>query len=206
MVPELTAKLNVRRWLYVIAALLSGVLLGNAWSLASRARPDFSRSGISHAENGDSATALEFSREAKLANRELSPRDVVLAQVRSLRDARNAPEQIVRCYELASPGNRAITGPLERFSVMVSEPPFDVLSSHENWQVGAAFVEGRNAVVLVTTCDNEGEAAAFRFVLAKQTQAPFEECWMTESVLPTTLVDFEASMFQTNALESLLGE
>ncbi|MCR9297178.1 MAG: hypothetical protein NXI32_31140, partial [bacterium] len=136
----------------------------------------------------------------------LTPRDVVLMQVQALRDSVHDSQQIIRCYQLASPSNRSVTGPLERFSQMVLQHPFTELSSSEHWQVGEALVDGRFASVVVTTCSANGQAAGFRFDLVKQTQPPYVDCWMTETVAPLTLVDFEGHAVDAQHAGGLPGE
>jgi hypothetical protein len=39
------------------------------------------------------------------------------------------------------------------------------------------------ARLLVTIIDQEHNVRAFAFVLSKQKEAPFKDCWMTEAVL-----------------------
>ena len=61
---------------------------------------------------------------------ELTPQLVVDIQLQALQQAGDGREGIATCFEFASPSNRKKTGPLERFTQMVSGPPYDVMLQH----------------------------------------------------------------------------
>lgn len=117
-----------------------------------------------------------------IATPDLTPQDVVAIQVRSIRAAVDNQERIYECFALASPSNREMTGPVERFREMVMTAPYSRLAFAPEWQVGTAEVEGDFAAVLVTANSDENSPSAFRFVLEKQSLPPYENCWMTVAV------------------------
>ncbi|MCA9192494.1 MAG: hypothetical protein KDB03_12055 [Planctomycetales bacterium] len=130
--------------------------------------------------SGASETASDNVR--MVAKPELTPEEVVELQIDSLNKSLADPEAMKTCFGLASPSNRQATGPLERFATMVVSPPYDHLAYCEQWQVGAATIEGDFAVVLATTVDGENQVHAYRFFLVKQREPPYENCWLTEAV------------------------
>ena len=78
-------------------------------------------------------TAEKFSSAEVLGARpgpELTPQLVVDIQLQALQQAGDGREGIATCFEFASPSNRKKTGPLERFTQMVSGPPYDVMLQH----------------------------------------------------------------------------
>lgn len=111
-----------------------------------------------------------------------SPAEVVTLQVQSIRDAVADPLRLTVCYSLASPKNRTFTGPFENFAQMVMMPPYDRLTTCQDWQVGSPIIEENYAAVLVSTVSKDADAAAFRFILRQQDEAPYSGCWLTESV------------------------
>ncbi|MCA9129569.1 MAG: hypothetical protein KDB22_20925 [Planctomycetales bacterium] len=111
-----------------------------------------------------------------------TPGDVVRMQVESMRSAVDDPDQLRVCYSLAAPSNRAHTGPIERFSAMLAAPPYNSLATSPRWQVGEAQFEGNFAALLVTTVDDDLAPEAFHFLLERQSEAPYEDCWMTVAV------------------------
>ncbi len=114
----------------------------------------------------------------------LTPRQVVWAQVESLRAALVDPAKTAICFEFASPENRTLTGPLDRFSSMVATEPFNKLANCQKYEISRTTFVDQNAAVSVLTIDSEGRELVFQFLLRRQTLPPFEECWMTEGVVP----------------------
>jgi len=125
------------------------------------------------------ATTVE---ELVLPQPSLRPTEVVKIQLAGLARA-NRADGAVQCMSFASPQNRAVTGPLEKFGRMVRRPPFDILSNPEATLIGKpTFVDGV-ARVLVTVSDGP-QIRSFVWVLSRQSQPPFQGCWMTDAVFP----------------------
>lgn len=132
-----------------------------------------------------SAIARQTSNDdeyAGVASPSLSPEQVVDIQIQSMRAAVESPEQIRDCFALASPGNREVTGPIDRFASMVMTGQYSSLARAPDFQIGSAVLEGDYAAVLVTTMSEPGVPNAFRFVLEKQHLSPYQDCWMTVAV------------------------
>jgi hypothetical protein len=120
-----------------------------------------------------------------LPSAELTPDEVVRLQLAGLRDPQSDGVGILQCYAFASPANRAITGPLDRFGKMVRQGAFQCMATPRTMLVGRPQQTDRIARVLVTLVDDEDRLHAFTFVLGRQQEAPFKDCWMTEAVLPS---------------------
>lgn len=114
----------------------------------------------------------------------LSPTEVVQLQVDGLAADRADGLGILQCYCFASPANRTVTGPLDRFGAMVRQGPFRGMARPRAVLVGSPQVTGEVARLLVTIVDEASQLRAFTFVLAKQKSAPYAGCWMTEAVFP----------------------
>lgn len=113
-----------------------------------------------------------------------SPEEVVRAQIESMRRAVDNPAALLTCYSLASPSNRRLTGPFERFAGLVTTEPYRQLGVCQDFQVGTAVMDGPTATVLVSTLAADGQGLAFIFLLIKQQEAPYRDCWMTDGVFP----------------------
>lgn len=113
-----------------------------------------------------------------------SPEQVVQAQVESVREAVSNPAALSVCYSFASPSNRQLTGPFERFAEMVTTEPYRQLGRCQEFKVGSAVTDGATATVLVSALGEDGQSLAFMFVLSKQQEAPYRDIWMTDGVLP----------------------
>lgn len=113
---------------------------------------------------------------------EFTPEDVVRIQIQSLA-SKEGSDGILQCMRLASPDNLATTGPLERFGRMVRGPRFGALAEPDAVVVGTPDYVDKSARVLVTLV-YERQLRSFVWVLAKQTQPPYDGCWMTDAVFP----------------------
>lgn len=112
----------------------------------------------------------------------LAPHEVVQIQLDGLA-SEDASGGILQCMVFASPGNRAVTGPLVRFAKMVRSPPFDVLANPETVLIGKEILEEGVARILVTVVREE-RIYPFVWVLSQQDMSPYEGCWMTDGVFP----------------------
>jgi hypothetical protein len=120
-----------------------------------------------------------------LPSTELTPDAVVRLQAAGLSEHRPDAVGVLQCYAFASPANRAVTGPLDRFGKMVRQGAFECMARPQAMLIGRPQITDRIARVLVTMIDDQHRLHAFTFVLARQREAPFKDCWMTEAVLPS---------------------
>jgi len=127
--------------------------------------------------------------DTTLPRPELTPEQVVSKQVESMRASWLDHDRLRECYSFAAPSNRAVTGPFERFANLVRSSPYDNLGTCQAYQVGKAVVEGNSAAVLVSLHTSDDQSLAFRFLLSKQSEAPYEDCWMTEGVYALTALE-----------------
>lgn len=114
---------------------------------------------------------------------ELSPREVVGTQVEALRGCLESEADLWQCYVFASPANRSVTGPIDRFARMLVAPTYQPLVEAETTIVGSQEVRGDVATVLVTVTDANKRVASYRFYLSRQTTGRIEGCWMTDGVI-----------------------
>jgi hypothetical protein len=113
----------------------------------------------------------------------LLPEDVISLQMKALSGPGPVEGRVARCYNLASPANRMHTGPLTRFATMIQAPKYSVLLQARHFLVGRAVQNGREAHLLLTVVDGNGNLSLFRCFLSKQTAAPYADCWMTDGVI-----------------------
>ncbi len=109
----------------------------------------------------------------------LSPGEVVRIQLEALR--RRDGRGFDVAFRFASPANRAQTGPLPRFTGMIRNGPYALMIDYlaaEYGPVETRGTEARQRVVLT----NLTTSMAYWFHLSLQSEAPFEDCWMTDAV------------------------
>ncbi len=115
----------------------------------------------------------------------LSPEDVVSIQLRALKhnDRPSKDHGIRIAFRFASPANRASTGPIERFIRMVKNPLYRPMLNYKSEFREPLETIGDIARQKVTLVSEEGKTASYLFVLSKQTEEPYQDCWMTDSVM-----------------------
>ena len=125
----------------------------------------------------------------------LDPRQVVEAQLGAMQhNDEPEPDAGIRvAFRFASPSNREMTGPIERFIAMIKQPGYDVLLNHRQSSLSPTTEKGDQARIKVHLLDAYGKEAAFVWILSKQSGPPCKDCWMTDSVFR---VDIGASPFQ----------
>ncbi len=114
----------------------------------------------------------------------LSPQDVVSIQIEALQhnDTPYEDRGIEVTFNFASPTNKRVTGPLERFKVMVRSPVYGPMIDHRSAEYQTVKVEGDFAQVDVILESKDGQFLGYRFTLSRQHVNQFEGSWMTSAV------------------------
>jgi len=108
-------------------------------------------------------------------NPDLTPQQVVEFQLDALR--------IERSFRFASPSNRLVTGPLSHFSEIVHSPGYSALLGSQATEVRGVAVQADQARVYVTVTSANGSQLNFLFMLSRQGEGDYHDCWMTDSVM-----------------------
>lgn len=115
----------------------------------------------------------------------LSPRDVVSIQMEALQknDTPYENRGIEVTFNFASPANKRMTGPLERFALMVRTPTYAPMINHRTAKFENLMIEGEIAQIDVILTSKDGEYLGYRFTLSRQHGNPYEGSWMTDAVV-----------------------
>lgn len=115
---------------------------------------------------------------------ELSPSEVVRIQLEALQhnDSPQPGAGIAMVFKFSSPGNRAQTGPLPRFSEMLRNGYPEMLN-HREVRLPPPLIQEDEAIQPVEVVAKNGAAYRYLFILSRQTEPPYAGCWMTDSVL-----------------------
>ncbi len=127
----------------------------------------------------------ETLRERPQPSPALSPAEVIGLQLQAL-GSNDTPEPdagIAVAFGFASPANRAATGPLGRFTLLVHSPVYRAMLNFRAVQRGTVIVADDQAQESVLILDSEGKTAVFVFALSRQQGGPYDDCWMTDGVL-----------------------
>ena len=115
----------------------------------------------------------------------LRPEQVARIQVEALgrNDEPHPNNGIEITWNFASPNNKKVTGPLERFKRMVHNPVYEPMVNHKGAQYDNVRIEGDKAELDVILLSKEGQFVGYRFALSRQKGGPCDGCWMTGSVV-----------------------
>ncbi len=120
----------------------------------------------------------------------LSPQDVVSIQIEALQNNDTPYENrgLEVTFNFASPANKLMTGPLERFKMMVRNPIYGPMINHRRAKYENLKAEGKSAQIDVILNSREGEYLGYRFILSRQHGNQYEGSWMTDAVIPFDVV------------------
>ena len=120
----------------------------------------------------------------------MSPEDVVSTQIEALQqnDTPYEDRGIEVTFNFASPTNKRMTGPLERFKVMVRSPIYGPMIDHRSAEYVNVRVEGDFAEVDVILQSKNGQYLGYRFMLSRQHDNQYEGSWMTDAVSRFSIV------------------
>ncbi len=107
--------------------------------------------------------------------------DVIRIQLEALRHNDEKDRGIEVAFRFASPANRANTGPLSRFIGMIKNGPYALMLGFREAAYGPVESRGVQAGQRVTLI-GEDTSVTYWFYLSRQSEAPYEDCWMTDAV------------------------
>lgn len=110
---------------------------------------------------------------------ELGPDEVVAAQLAGF--AQGDDEGIARAFAFASPGNRANTGPLPRFTRMIREA-YPELIGHREAELAPLRKDESHAYQGVEIVGPDGRGHLYLFILSRYEDEDCDGCWMTDGV------------------------
>ena len=115
-----------------------------------------------------------------------APEEVVRIQIDALgkNDEPYEDAGIEITFRFASPQNKLTTGPLPHFVGIVRSPAYVKMINHSHVEFGPVHIEEDMAQVPVLITASDGEKVGYVFRLSRQSKAPYEQCWMTDGVVP----------------------
>lgn len=117
-------------------------------------------------------------------NPEIAPAEVIAIQLNGLRynDKPEADAGINQTWVFAHPRNRAMTGPLSRFSAMLKGPGYGMMLNHSSHQiVPSNSGDGWRQFDVLMEASN-GRVLQFAWTVEKVTKGEYKDCWMTVAV------------------------
>ena len=117
-------------------------------------------------------------------NPDIAPAEVIAIQLNGLQhnDSPETDAGIRQTWAFAHPRNRAMTGPLKRFTTMLKGPGYDVMLNHASHEiVPANSGEGWRQYDVFMDTEN-GAVKQYEWIVEKVTDGRYKNCWMTVAV------------------------
>ena len=114
-------------------------------------------------------------------NAELRPDQVVRIQLEALRANDKADQGIATCFRFASPSNKLVTGPVERFAAMLKGGVYALMFDYADVEYESVEVVEQQARQRVHLTGG-GKVVTYVFYLSRQDHPECDGCWMTNSV------------------------
>jgi hypothetical protein len=161
--------------------LTLAVLLG---SMGVSWGADFQK-GLTAAQQDDLATALNLISP----HPNIHPKKVIEIQLRSLqRNNEPIPDAgIKQTWAFAHPDNRLMTGPIERFTLMMKSRNYKNILQHRNHKIEPVFKTNSRSQFAVSITTLNDQKMTFKWELMKVQIGEYSGSWMTTSVSPPLL-------------------
>lgn len=128
-----------------------------------------------------------FTNTALAADCELSPtadikpQTVIKTVIDALKSNSDNDDGIAQVFCFASPENKKMTGPIERFASMIKRGYGDMLN-HIASEYEPIEIDGKVAQQRVWLETADGSVVGYLFRLGKQSSGEFSDMWMTDAV------------------------
>jgi hypothetical protein len=131
--------------------------------------------------SGDITVKIDKCWRLHSPNPSLTAQDVVEMQILSLGASAENNEGVHKCFEYASPDNKAHTGPAERFGAMIRQG-YGIMMRWHSYTINEQLVMHHDELhrVYKVAFQCEDEQQSFFWSVSKQE----DSCWMTDSVMP----------------------
>jgi len=114
----------------------------------------------------------------------ISPEEVVAIQMKALQFNDNPVPDfgIAQTWSFAHPRNRAMTGPLERFGMMLKGPAYGTMLNHASHRIVPVPGDGQTANFDVFMETAGGRLLYFSWSVELVSGGEYDNCWMTVAV------------------------
>lgn len=114
----------------------------------------------------------------------LTPLEVVTIQLQALRNNDENDKGIEIAFRFASPRNRRFTGPVAKFASLFESTSFSPMLDPVDTEYMLPRITETVVVQPVRLTAQDGRVLIYLFLLSKQDQDPYQDCWMVEGVQP----------------------
>ena len=115
-------------------------------------------------------------------NEKLLPYDVVKIQLEALKNNNKNDEGIKQTWVFAHPDNKKITGPYERFRIMIYGAQYRPLLNHSSHKINLLMNTSDKHIFKVEILANDKKLLFYEWHVQKASEKNCKDCWFTSGV------------------------
>ena len=115
-------------------------------------------------------------------NKNLDPYDVVKIQLEALKDNGENDEGIRQTWFFAHPDNKKVTGPYERFRIMIYGDQYRQLLNHDTHKINLIMNTPNAHMFKIKILTKDKQLLFYEWHVKKASEKNCIDCWFTSSV------------------------
>ena len=116
----------------------------------------------------------------------LDPYDVVKIQLKALQNNNEKDQGIRQTWLFAHPNNKKVTGPYERFRIMIYGQQYKYLINHSSHKINLISNTSKSYIYRIEILTNDKKLFFYEWQVEKGSEVECKNCWFTSAVsLPT---------------------
>tara|TARA_A100001015_G_scaffold169594_1_gene188522 strand:+ start:3813 stop:4268 length:456 start_codon:yes stop_codon:yes gene_type:complete len=115
-------------------------------------------------------------------NKTLSPYDVVEVQLKALKNNDSQDRGIRQTWLFAHPDNKKVTGPYERFRIMIYGEQYKYLINHSSYKIRLITNSPNSFVYRIEILSKKKKLIFYEWHVQKGNDVNCEGCWFTSAV------------------------
>ena len=115
-------------------------------------------------------------------NEKLKPYDVIKIQLEALKKNNVEDEGIKQTWLFAHPNNKKVTGPYERFRIMISGQQYQHLINHNSHKIKLLMNNSNKFIYKIEILDKNKQLFFYEWHVEKGSEKECKNCWFTSAV------------------------
>ena len=110
------------------------------------------------------------------------PYDVVKIQLKALKNNNEKDQGIMQTWLFAHPDNKKVTGPFERFRIMIYGQQYKYLINHSSHKINLISNTSNSYIYRFEILTNDKKLFFYEWQVQKGSDANCKNCWFTSAV------------------------
>ena len=110
------------------------------------------------------------------------PYDVVKIQLKALKNNNEKDQGIMQTWLFAHPDNKKVTGPFERFRIMIYSQQYKYLINHSSHKINLISNTSNSYIYRIEILTNDKKLFFYEWQVQKGSDGDCKNCWFTSAV------------------------